>query len=61
MMSRMGFAFIAVSIMWFVVRVVFKLPDGTPLFSGNVFLFGDIIAAFLGIGGLYLLVKDFGE
>ena len=54
----MSYILLAVSIIWFIVRAAFGLPDGVPVFSWNVFLVGDILAAIAGLAGLYFLVNS---
>jgi hypothetical protein len=54
-MIRFGFAAVAVSVIWFLVRRGLGIPDHTPLFHGGVFLFGDGLAAIVGVAGVILL------
>jgi len=57
--NSMQYGAIAVSVIWFIVRLVLHFPADVPLFSGDTFMFGDILAVLLGIAGLYGIVKDF--
>ena len=45
-------------IIWFAVRVILQMPPDTPLFYGNIFLWGDSLAAIIGLLGVAGLVGD---
>ncbi len=49
---------ILVSGIWFFVRIVLEMPSGTPIFTGDVFFFGDLFALLLGIVGLFFVIRN---